>query len=51
METLDPEVLHELEDICLWCNLVFWVPNGLEFLSLNGDSIMVCADCAEAARV
>ena len=51
MEMSDPEVLHEREAVCRWCNLVFWVPNGLEFSSTAGDSIVVCVDCAEAARV
>ncbi len=51
MEMPDPEVLHELEDVCRWCNLVFWVPNGFEFSSTAGDSIVVCADCAEDPRV
>ena len=52
MEMSDPEALHELEDVCRWCGLVFWVPNGVEFPRTSCcPSIVVCFDCAEDVRV
>jgi hypothetical protein len=41
----EPE-LDEHEAVCPWCNLVFWVPNGVWLTGTDGQPLVVCADCA-----